>query len=81
MKIITTLGVAIGLSALAACGGAAEENADNMDANLVMPADNFDTMDANAANEMDVNLGNDANMTDGANADAAANNAAGNTGY
>ena len=78
MKIITALGVAIGLSALAACGGNAEENtAENMDANLIMPADNFDTMDANAANEMDVNLGNDANMTDGANADAAANN----TGY
>ena len=81
MKTITTLAVAVGLASLSACGGTAEENTENMDANLVMPADNFDTMDVNAANGMDANLGADTNMTEGANADATVNNAAGNTGY
>ena len=76
---ITTLTLAVGLLSLAACNQAAEENVDaNADANLTMPADNFDTMDANAA--VDANLGNDATMAnDTANADA--NTATENSGY
>ena len=83
MKITSMLAIALGLSALAACGGGGEENAtDNMDANLEMPVDNFDTMDANAANELDANLANDANAAnDTANTGATDTTATGNTGY
>lgn len=75
MKITTTLALAVGLAALAGCQQAEENAADNMDANLEMPADNFDTMDANLANDtMDANLGNDTNAAD----NTTTNNTAGN---
>lgn len=80
MKITTTLALAVGLTALAACNQSTEEAANNIDANLEMPAENFDTMDANVTNEaIDANLGNDVNAAaDTGNADATADNAASN---
>lgn len=81
MKITTTLALAAGLAALSACNQSTEnEAANNIDANLEMPAENLDTMDANATNDADAaNLGNDANAAaDTGNADATADNAASN---
>jgi hypothetical protein len=77
MKITTTLALAVGLTALAACNQSTEEAANNIDANLEMPAENLDTMDANDAAA--ANLGNDANAAaDTGNADATADNTASN---
>lgn len=78
MKITTTLALAAGLAALSACNQSTEnEAANNIDANLEMPAENLDTMDANDA--VADNLGNDANAAaDTGNADATADNTASN---
>jgi hypothetical protein len=80
MKITTTLALAAGLAALSACNQSTDEAANNIDANLEMPAENLDTMDANATNDADAaNLGNDANAAaDTGNADATADNTASN---
>src|SRR5688572_30016105 len=52
MKITTTLAVAVGLAALAACNqGAQEEAADNIEANAEMTADNLEEMADETANE------------------------------
>ena len=80
MKIIKSLAIAAGIAALTACGGGAEEdNAANVDANLTtdmnmdmnMPADNM-TLEAN--NVTVVNEGG--NATDNATGNAADNTAA-----
>ena len=77
MKITRTLALAIGFAALAACGDAAEDNAaENMDANMTMPADNM-TVDANnvtVVDNADMNMGNmDMNADMNAGNDATAN--------
>ena len=59
MKLSTTLAVAIGFAALAACGGREEETTANADENAMMT-------DMNAGMDMnmtDMNAGMDANMT------------------
>ena len=83
MRTTAMLALAAGLAALAACDSANEQVTDNMDANLVMPADNFDTMEADAADETaGGNLAADSDLTgESDNVDATSNTAAANTSY
>jgi len=70
MKISKMMIVALGCTALAACSGGADDNADaNMDANL--------TTDMNMATDMnmDMNAGADMNMINGADGMNATENA------
>lgn len=81
MKITTTLAAAIGLAALAACGGREENIAENVDANLV--TENLEVPTDNMAN-VDMNVGNDMNnVTDNVDnaVDNATNNVTNNTTY
>ena len=62
MKITTTLAVAVGLAALAACNqGANEQKADNIEANAENQAD---TIEANAENVTDNMQANAENAAD-----------------
>ena len=82
MKSLRTIAVAVALSALAACGGGASEEANNADANLALESENLDaglnTTDLNALNtdiNADLNAGTDVNADANA-TDANATNAA-----
>ncbi len=71
MKIVKCLGVAVGIAALAACGGAEEENIANADDLNAMATDNMvlPPVDMNADLNADMNattndVANDMNMVD-----------------
>lgn len=65
MKITTTLAVALGISALAACNNSpTEQAADNIEANAEMTADNLEEAADNASTEAgEDNLENAADAT------------------
>ena len=65
MKITTTLAVAVGLAALAACNQSpTEQAADNIEANAEMNADNLeDAADATENEALESNLENAADAT------------------
>ena len=65
MKLITSLSVAVGLAALAACNQSPQEQkADNIEANTEMTADNLEEMADNATTEATENsLENQADAT------------------
>ena len=65
MKLITSLSVAVGLAALAACNQSPQEQkADNIEANAEMTADNLEEMADNATTEATENsLENQADAT------------------
>ena len=86
MKSLRTIAVAVALSALAACGGGASDEANNADANLALESENLDaglnTTDVNTLNtdvNADLNAGAtvnaDVNAVDANAADTTANNA------
>lgn len=67
MKILKWLGVAVGMAALAACGGATEDNISNADDLNMMATDNMalPPVDMNADMNATTNdVANDMNMTD-----------------
>ena len=78
MKITTTIAIAVGLAALAACNQTPQENAaDNIEANAGMTAENIETnADMTAAN-IEANAENTAENVEAGNetANTATNNA------
>ena len=74
MKITTTLAIAAGLAALAACKGAQENNMANAEENAMMPAENVETGNMTATN-MEMNAPNEMGN---AGTNVTANNVAGN---
>ena len=83
MKITTTLMLAAGLTALAACNQSPKENvADNIEANAENTADNIEANASNVADNVEANAQNTADaVRDAGNntADAVRADAAGNT--
>lgn len=74
MKSLRIMAVAVGLSALAACGGGGED-AGNADANIALESENLDA----GLNATDLNAGTDANLGTGTDINAVdANTTVGN---